>query len=309
MGANSRRGVGVVSVGDPLVSLDFGGWLKRVYGVFRFRFAPLAALALLPAVVQVMFLCAMDVVRLTPAEAARRLAAAGPVDGLTAAGIVGLPTLPVVAIFIGPLVVATAFFLVGGYCLVVCRSNGQPLGPAGALRMAAPRVPRFVLCMLGFWLGCAVAFYLLVLPGTLLGSELVQGVGMVLGGVLLLAFGVVFFASFCGVMVIERVGLVRCFRLVRGRLWVTVGRMAMTGLIYYGYTYALALVTRWLTAPFGGPPTAPGLGSVVFHVVAQSLTIPLSVFLAAATLVSYAELRCREDRLTSTRTLAAELFR
>lgn len=83
--------------------------------------------------------------------------------------------------------------------------------------------------------------------------------------------------------------------------------MAVTGLIYYGHTLALGLVTTALTAPFGGVPSTPGAGLIVLHLAHEALTIPLSVFLAAATPVSYAELRYREDRLTSTRTLAAEM--
>jgi hypothetical protein len=44
----------------------------------------LAVLALVPAVIQIVFACVMDAERLSPAEASRRLAAAGQVDQLTA---------------------------------------------------------------------------------------------------------------------------------------------------------------------------------------------------------------------------------
>jgi hypothetical protein len=278
-----------------------------VYAVSRARFAALAALALLPAAVQVIFQCTLDAVRLSPAETQRRIAAAGPVDEITAAGIAGLPTLPVVAIFALPLIAATTLYLASAYFLVIRQANGQPLGPAGALQTAAARVPRFAGWTVVSWLGCCAALFLLVLPGALLHSLLLQGAGMMLAGVLLMVFSVILFAAFPGVMIIERAGLTRCFQLVKGRFWATFARAATVGLVYYLYGLALGLVVKLVAVAFGGPPATSGAGSIALHVVNGALTIPLPVFLAAATLVSYAELRHREDRAIGTRTLAAEL--
>jgi cation transporter-like permease len=76
---------------------------------------------------------------------------------------------------------------------------------------------------------------------------------------------------------------------------------------YFLYLALVTVVGKLLLWPFGGPE---GLGRVALafaHIVDAALGIPMVVFVVAATLVTYAELRFREDPDTTTRALVGSL--
>lgn len=176
--------------------------------------------------------------------------------------------------------------------------------------------------MLLLSLGAMAVLLLAALPGTWLEvlpaqhgvGRVATGVGLMITGVAMMVvgagltgLGAVVLATLSGVVFIERAGLRRCLRLVKGRFWATLGRMVAAGAIYVGYGIAAKLVVTLSLAPFGGAPSAAGLGSVAVHMVSAALSIPPTVYLLAVTLGSYAELRHHEDRSTSTQSLAAAL--
>jgi hypothetical protein len=127
--------------------------------------------------------------------------------------------------------------------------------------------------------------------------------------VLLIVLSVIVLSSLLGVVLIERAGLPRCFQLIKGQFWATPGRMAVITLIYLGYSLAVGLLISLALRPFGGAHALGGVGSAIVHIANAALTIPALVFLAAATLVTYTELRFKKNTATSTHTLVAEMIR
>jgi hypothetical protein len=115
----------------------------------------------------------------------------------------------------------------------------------------------------------------------------------------------VFLPTTSGVVFIERRGLVRCARLVVPRPGLALGRTLITLAGYALYTGIAALVVKLVLAPFGGAQSRGLAGLAVVHVVTALMAVPSVVFLVAATLVGYAELRFREDRSVGVHTLAA----
>jgi hypothetical protein len=149
-----------------------------------------------------------------------------------------------------------------------------------------------------------VAVAVPLIPGFTLRVGALAGLGAVLGIALGVA-GVAVFASLFGVVLLERGGPRRCLTLLSGRFWATLGRVTVAGLLYAGYGLLVGLLTAWLSRALG----MGGIGSVVGSIVEAALLIPVWVYVTAVSLVTYAELRHRENRATSTRTLAAELTR
>jgi hypothetical protein len=145
-----------------------------------------------------------------------------------------------------------------------------------------------------------------VAPGAVSGIDWLAALGGLVGVALMLAVSVVLVASMVGVVVVERGGVKRGVGLIRGSFWASVGRLVVAGLIYMAYGALMSLATL----PFAGMSGDDGsvTAGVVFGAIAQGvLLVPAMVFVVAVCLVSYAELRYREDRATSTGSLAAQL--
>lgn len=104
---------------------------------------------------------------------------------------------------------------------------------------------------------------------------------------------------------LERAGLLRCLRLVGPRVGPALGRAVMMVLIYAVYAAVVGFVMRLASAPFGGQQSMSLAGAAIVHLANAALTVPLIVYTVAATLVSYAEPRFREEPSTSVYTLAA----
>jgi hypothetical protein len=193
------------------------------------------------------------------------------------------------------------------YHLAVRGANGQPSRIADTLRAAAPRTLRFIGWAVLTSVVTTLVGMLLLLPGLVTGSPWLSMIGPLIAFAVLIGVGTTVFPTLLGVVFVEGAGLRRCVRLVKGRFWATLGRTVLAVLAYLLYSLVAMAVVRLLLWPFGGAQAVGRLGAVVVHLLDAAASIPLTVFLIAVTLVSYAELRFREDPSTTTRTLAAEL--
>lgn len=310
------RGAALAAVmRDPVVPLDFGNWWRRVFGVFRRNFGRLAALAVVPVALAGVYLIIVSALTPDPAEVGQRLSAAAAASptGTVSPSVVFWtlfgPTLPVMVIFLVLMAVVTAFYYGAAFYLALREANGQPTDTVDALRVAAPRVLPFVGWGVLAGLIVGVAVVVPVLPGVIAQLPALSVAGSVVALVLFVGLGVVFYSSISGVVLIERAGIGRCFRLVRGRFWATCGRMVVVVLLCVAYDLVLLLVAALIALPFGGIQRVGGAGGAVVHLVELVLTVPELVFVAAVALVTYAELRFHQDPSTSTRTLLADLSR
>jgi hypothetical protein len=303
---------------DPLVPLDFGGWFQRVFGVFRRSFRQLAAFSVVPAALAAVYLIAINLAMPSPEQMRQRLDEAGVTPYGAVNPMVGyemmLPRLlPIILVFVVIMTVVSAYYQGASLFVAVRDANGQPSTAAEGLRFAGPRVLPFIGWGLLSGVIISVALAASILLGALFGALLgVVQVGIALGfivfAILGTFLGVVIFPSFAGVVLIERAGLKRCFQLIKDRFWATFGRLLVVGLLYIGYSIAMGLVIAVLVLVAG----ATGLlstGLLVLPVVEMAMAIPFMVFLIAVWLVTYAELRFRENPATSTASLAAELAR
>jgi hypothetical protein len=68
----------------------------------------------------------------------------------------------------------------------------------------------------------------------------------------------------------------------------------------------LVFLMKLLLMPLGGAPSLGMVGRAVAILVSGLLSTPVFAYVVASTLVTYAELRFREDRSTSTQTLARQ---
>jgi hypothetical protein len=306
---------------DPLVPLDFGGWFQRVFGVFRRSFKQLAAFSVVPAALFAVYLIVLNLAMPSPEQIRQRLDEAGVTPYGAVNPMVGyemiLPRLlPIILVFAVIMTVVGAYYQGASLFVAVRDANGQPSTAAEGLRFAGPRVLPFIGWSLLTWVIFAVALTASILLGALFGVLLgVVQVGIALGFIVFAILGtflvVVIFPSFAGVVLIERAGLKRCFQLIRDRFWATFGRLLVVGLLYIGYSIALGLVIAVLVLVAGatGLPSTGSLALLVLPVVEMALAIPFMVFIVAVYLVTYAELRFRENPATSTPSLAAELAR
>ncbi|GAA5158763.1 hypothetical protein GCM10023321_38950 [Pseudonocardia eucalypti] len=271
--------------GDPLIPVDLGGWLDRSIQLIRRSFWPLTLIALI----------ALGAI----------VVAAGVIAGVTLAVVQGVPNLPealvTVPIGVGALV-TIGVFAVGQGAMVgvaVTDAAGRRMDIGEALRLGARRA----LPLTGWWalgaLAIAVGAVLLIVPGMYLG--------VVLG------------ASLTCVVVIERAGIGRCFELVKDRFWATFGRLVLAWLLQQAYQLVAQLV---LMIPLGigfgliglgNAGTSPGaLGFVLFAlagVLLLAVMIPMPVISTAMTVVTYAELRGRQQPGATAGLLAEELSR
>jgi hypothetical protein len=296
---------------DPLVPLDFGGWFRRVYQTFRRSFVSLSVLSLLTVSMGAVYFIVLDAIRPSPTELQQRLLQAaeasptGTVEPQTQLMIQFGPLIPSMVIFTVLIGLASAVSYGGGYHVALRQANGQPIGAGEAIRTTAPRVLPFVGWCFVTWLAVMVVFVGLMLPGTLAGEPWLQVVASVVALAIMVGVGVSLLATIFGVVFLERAGLKRCFQLIKGRFWITSTRVLATLVIYLGYALLTNGAVKLLLWPFGGQQALGHVALAVLHIANAIIAIPLMVFLIAATLVSYAELRFREDRSITTRTLVA----
>ena len=187
-------------------------------------------------------------------------------------------TFTVIAVGLVINLVAMAFAQGASVYVVIRDAAGRPAAAAEITQSVAPRVPALIgWSMLGWILTC-IGFFLFFLPGIYLGA--------------------VFLAALYGVVMVERAGIGRCFELVHQRFWRTAGRMSLLGAVALTYTIVMIIVLGLVP---GGPET------VVFSFLSELLMVPLMMVVAAATVVTYAELRGHEHHGLRTTQLADEL--
>lgn len=162
--------------------------------------------------------------------------------------------------------------------VVIRDAAGRPATPGEVAHFVAPRAPALIGWTMLSWLLTGIGAFLLFLPG--------------------LYLGVVFFAALYGVVMVERKGIGRCFELVQQRFWRTAGRMLLLGVFALTYTIVMIMVLGLVP---GGAET------VVFSFLNQLLMAPLMMVLAAAAVVTYAELRGHEHHGLRAAQLADEL--
>lgn len=308
-GIVSRGVTGVLN--DPLVPLDFGGWFNRVFGVIRRDFRRSAALAAVPAAVYAVGVLAMVAVVPSPERTRWRLeraaeASGGDLGPATMFRLVFGDVLPVALVFVAVLLVVGAFYVGVAFHLAVREANGQPSTVAQALTFARPRVLPLIGWALLAELVMTAVLAVAMLPGALAGIGWLVAVGALVGVLAMLVVLVVFAAAMVGVVVLERGGVRRAVELVRGRFWPTCGRLAVAGLLYMAWGGLMNLATLPLAATSGVDGSIT-FGVVIGVILQAALLVPAMMFVVAVCLVSYAELRHREDRVTNTATLAAQL--
>jgi hypothetical protein len=313
-GRETLRGEGPSVLRDPLVPLDLGGWLRRIGGVLRDNATMLLGLGAVLALVGVVFRIALELNSPSWEEMGRQLVIAGRdtpgnyVDRWTVFRIGYLPVLPTFVIFVVLLAVTNAFCTGGAYYRVIRRANGQPTPLTSALRAATPRVLPFI----GWWLlavaGTALAIGALVLLAVVTGyPSWLRAVGPVASVALIVVTAVVVLPTIFGVVFVERRGLRRCVQLVRGRIGLVIGRTLVAGFALAVYVVVARAVTGPLYAAMADGKTLTLPISAIAYLVMTLVNVPMFVFTVAATLVTYAELRHREDSSVTTETLAAEV--
>jgi hypothetical protein len=295
---------------DPLVPLDFGGWVQRTLGVVRRDVRGLTLLALAPTLLGVLEQLTIEVIRPSMAdikfqlEAAANASPTGFVDQWTVFRISVLPLIPTMMIFSVLIGVTAAFGYGATYHRAVRRANGQPISLSWALRAAAPRVPALLGWSMLVVFGTLAIFALLLVPGTVTANPWLNVVGPLLGFLLVILATVFTLPTLCGAVFVDRAGLGRCVRLVTGRFWATAARASAIcgGLALY--IVATTLTMKLMLVPFGGASNLSMVGRAVVLIVQGISGLPVLGYLAATTLVSYAELRFYDDPATTTRTLA-----
>lgn len=308
---NRPSGVSAAALRDPLVSLDFGGWIWRVYRVFRDNFARLASLALVPIAVVAIYLVAITLAMPDEAEIRQRLAAAatgsptGTISLLAQFNVLFGRTLPVFGLFLVVFAVVGALYQGCAHYFVLRKANGQPSDLSDALRQAKPRtlplIGHAVLAALIFIPGVAIPMALgSLLPGSLTRIGPIMSVAVVVG------LSSIFWATLNGVVLLERAGIGRCFRLIAKQFWSTLTRILVAWLPYLVYLLSIPLIL-WLAAPHSGPLT--GFSAFLAYTAILALSIPVTVYAVAVSIVTYAGLRFAEDYATTTRSLGAEISR
>lgn len=288
---------------DPLMAKDFPGWGSRVMKVFRSDFVPLAKLAAIPAGLTAAYLWAISLAYLGPEKIRERVEAASAAAGQqisndAAVGMVLARYLPIMAVFGLLLLLAIPLVQSAGLFTVIRRANREFAPVDAAVRFALPRMARLIGWSLLAGLLIVPVVMVALLPGIVGQSRQLFTAGTAVGGVLAVAIGGSLLSALLGVVLVEGKGLKRCFALLRGR-WLATGlRMLVFGAIYWAYQQ----VSEWLLA---GVVELVGTG-LIPALVMGLLTIPALVAQIVVAVVTYAELRGREDG-TGTAGLAAEL--
>lgn len=257
---------------DPLVPADFSGWMGKIVDAFARSWRPLLALQLALAVpLAVLF------------ELFRQAAGTG--DWLTTDGsqlqlhlqhpgaAVGIiVALAVVALVLGAAVQLASLWV------VIRQAVGRESPLLGAFRFAAARL----------------------LP--LIGWQIVAGVLISIGLIALVVPGiylaVILVPLLLGVVGLERSGIRRCFELARGQVLALFGRCCTVFVIALAYSELTQVI---LNGVFGRGSTGWGV-----QLASSALELPLEIAGMAFLVVTYAEMRARQQR-TSARDLARAL--
>jgi hypothetical protein len=249
------------------VSRSFAEWFSKIFGVVARSWQPLVVIQLVAALPGLV-LGGLAEGLMTPDPTSYSSPEAA---GLAAGATVGV----LVAVLIS---VVFALFAQGASVFVAVRDAvGRPAKAGEALSFAAGRaLPLFGWGLLA-GLMLVVGFLLLVLPGVYLA--------------------IVFGATLTGVVVIERQGIGRTFALVNPRFWPTAGRLVVVGLIGLVYNLVVTFVIGALA----------GAGSFVATLLSAVLTLPLSLLSVGVAVVTYAELRNRENPAVGSPALAAQM--
>ncbi|WP_156935186.1 hypothetical protein [Pseudonocardia spinosispora] len=272
---------------DPLIPGDFSGWFSRVMSVTGQNFGRLALLQVIAAVVLSILVAILGLLSglgdsgmgydTSGGGLTREFdpsAEAPSLAGMMASSILfGLAYLVCMFAVLAPTFVASVY-------LVVRNAAGESAAIPDALRFAGRRAGPAIGwgLLVGFLI--ALGCFLFFLPGIYLGT--------VLGG------------SWIGVVALERKGIGRCFTLVNPRFFPTLGRMAVYGVLSFVVFWGIFIVMQLLNQ---------GSGSVLSFVLSIVVGVPVAVLGTAMLVVTYAELRGREQGGLSTATLAQELNR
>jgi sterol desaturase/sphingolipid hydroxylase (fatty acid hydroxylase superfamily) len=300
---------------DPLVPmpLGLGSWFNAVFGVMARDYRRGVAFASIPA--GVLAVGAVAFVAATPSDAtidrrtaeANRLAQATGVerDAWSELWQFFGPMLVVVVVGTVALMLAFAFYLAGALHLAAQAADGRPSTAARAVAFARPRVLPLVGWYLLTNLVVIITIGLAALPGALAGIEILAAAGAFLWLPVVCTLMATFGAVMLGVVVVERRGPRRAIGLLRNRFWPTVGRLVIALLLYLSW----GGVMNAAAFPFMKAMEAGSLGVVLVlgTVIQCALLVPVFMFFSAVGLVTYAELRHREDPSITTAALAAEL--
>lgn len=305
-------GGGLMSAGllnDPLVPLDFGGYFRRVFTVIGRDWRRLATVAAVPGTVYLLGSLAIAAAMPNPEEMQRiaqgvALEAGGEPGTPAVLWAVFGPVLPVALVYLVAMAFALAFFVAAVYFLAIRRANGQPAAIAQALAFARPRVLPLIGWTVLLYLVCTVLMAGAALPVVLSWSGWVAGLGLLVGIPLALLLFAVFVAAMVGTVVVERAGPGRAIDLVRGRLWPTCGRMVVAGLIGTAWNVLTSVILLPLES---GDDMSLTVGSAFAALIGAVLLVPSLLFGVSVSMVSFAELRHRQDRTVTTSTLAAAL--
>lgn len=156
--------------------------------------------------------------------------------------------------------------------------------------------------------GTALAIGALALPAADTGyPSWLRTTGPIASTVLVCLAAAVVLPTIYGVVFVERRGLRRCVQLVRGRMALVIGRTLVAGISLAVYVIAARAITDPLYAAMAGGKTLTLPKSAIAYLIMGLVNLPVFGFTIAATLVTYAELRHRENPSITTRTLAAEV--
>jgi hypothetical protein len=249
------------------VSRSFAEWFAKIFGVVARSWQPLVIIQLVAALPGLVL-----------GGLAEGLMAPDPTS-YSSPEAAGLATGATVGVLLAVLIsVVFALFAQGASVFVAVRDAvGRPAKAGEALSFAAGRA----LPLLGWGLLAAimlvVGFLLLLLPG--------------------LYLAIVFGATFTGVVVIERQGIGRTFALVNPRFWPTAGRLVVVGVMAFVYNLIITLLTAALA----------GAGTFVATLLSAVLALPISLLSVGVAVVTYAELRNRENPAVGSPALAAQM--
>ncbi|WP_028935572.1 hypothetical protein [Pseudonocardia spinosispora] len=288
---------------DPLVPLDFGGWVRRVFRVLGRSFRSLALLALISAVCSTVGSIALVVVTPTREEAQRMVAEAKITDQNEAQGLIVKSILAYWPLFVvlAVVILLVSVLVAGASVYVAIRdANRQSGSIVDGIGFALPRLLPAVGWTILTGLIVLVALVVPMVPSMLIKSDVAGVIGAVVAFALVAYLGTTLFGSLFGVLFVDRAGIPRCFQLIKRRFWATFGRLVVAVLLTIPYLVAYFIVVgllNWMLGP----------GSVAVAIVQAALTIPLAVYGVAVQVVTYAELRFWENTSIATRTLTSEL--
>ena len=273
---------------DPLIPSDLGGWFDRWLRVCRRSYWRLTKLALL-AGTALLVLGGVLAGVLVGWSAATRVATQSGNGELAHGLLIGVPVTLIALAMMAVVIIAQSAMIT----IVVTDAAGRRLTLWEAVMLASRRVLSMALWWLAAPLAVLVGILLLVVPGIYLA--------------------IVFNATLTCVIVIERAGGGRCFDLIKDRFWATLGRLLLGWVVLHVGQYAATLV---FSLPMGLlvalQSSRPSLGLEITTGAALLLMTTLFVlaYLVANTamiVVTYAELRGRENRFCTTARLADEV--